>query len=84
MFVSYSLVCLCNVTVYNCIIHSYLKAAAESPGCAEHYLLLGQLYWDMGEEIRKDRSKVHSHLLKVGVCAKNVVFGLTKFKKDAK
>lgn len=27
--------------------------------------MLGQLYWDMGEETRKDRSKAHTHLLKV-------------------
>nr|XP_019949487.1 PREDICTED: tetratricopeptide repeat protein 37 [Paralichthys olivaceus] len=43
---------------------SFLKAAALSPNCGEYYFLLGQLYWDMGEETRKDRSKAHTHLLK--------------------
>uniref|UniRef100_A0A8D3BWL5 SKI3 subunit of superkiller complex n=1 Tax=Scophthalmus maximus TaxID=52904 RepID=A0A8D3BWL5_SCOMX len=38
--------------------------AAQSPLCGEYYFLLGQLYWDMGEETRKDRSKAHTHLLK--------------------
>ncbi|XP_053180794.1 SKI3 subunit of superkiller complex protein isoform X2 [Scomber japonicus] len=43
---------------------SFLKAAGQSPDCGEYYLLLGRLYWDMGEETRKDRGKVHTHLLK--------------------
>ncbi|XP_022607239.1 tetratricopeptide repeat protein 37 [Seriola dumerili] len=43
---------------------SLLNAATQSPNCAEYYFLLGQLYWDMGEETRKDRSKAHTHLLK--------------------
>lgn len=43
---------------------SFQKAASQSPDCGEYYFLLGQLYWDMGEETRKDRSKVHTHLLK--------------------
>ncbi|CAK6950140.1 SKI3 subunit of superkiller complex protein isoform X1 [Scomber scombrus] len=43
---------------------SFLKAAGQSPDCGEYYFLLGQLYWDMGEETRKDRGKVHTHLLK--------------------
>ncbi|XP_075960487.1 tetratricopeptide repeat protein 37 [Anarhichas minor] len=43
---------------------SFLKAASQSPDCGEYYFLLGRLYWDMGEETRKDRSKVHTHLLK--------------------
>uniref|UniRef100_A0A673CNW8 Tetratricopeptide repeat domain 37 n=1 Tax=Sphaeramia orbicularis TaxID=375764 RepID=A0A673CNW8_9TELE len=34
------------------------------PDCGEYYFLLGWLYWDMGEETRKDRSKAHTHLLK--------------------
>uniref|UniRef100_A0A8D3CY95 SKI3 subunit of superkiller complex n=1 Tax=Scophthalmus maximus TaxID=52904 RepID=A0A8D3CY95_SCOMX len=45
-------------------IDQALKAAAQSPLCGEYYFLLGQLYWDMGEETRKDRSKAHTHLLK--------------------
>ncbi|XP_028270301.1 tetratricopeptide repeat protein 37 [Parambassis ranga] len=43
---------------------SFLKAASQSPDCGEYYFLLGQLYWDMGEETRKDRSKAHTYLLK--------------------
>ncbi|XP_026177103.1 tetratricopeptide repeat protein 37 [Mastacembelus armatus] len=43
---------------------SFLKAASQSPDCGEYHFLLGRLYWDMGEETRKDRSKVHTHLLK--------------------
>ncbi|XP_034451179.1 tetratricopeptide repeat protein 37 [Hippoglossus hippoglossus] len=43
---------------------SFLKAATLSPNCAEYYFLLGQLYWDMGEETRKDRGKAQTHLLK--------------------
>ncbi|XP_040010998.1 tetratricopeptide repeat protein 37 [Xiphias gladius] len=43
---------------------SFLKAATQSQNCGEYYFLLGQLYWDMGEETRKDRSKAHTHLLK--------------------
>ncbi|XP_071338724.1 superkiller complex protein 3 [Trachinotus anak] len=43
---------------------SFLNAASQSPNCGEYYFLLGQLYWDMGEETRKDRSKAHTHLLK--------------------
>uniref|UniRef100_A0A673CNW3 Tetratricopeptide repeat domain 37 n=1 Tax=Sphaeramia orbicularis TaxID=375764 RepID=A0A673CNW3_9TELE len=43
---------------------SFLKAAGQSPDCGEYYFLLGWLYWDMGEETRKDRSKAHTHLLK--------------------
>ncbi|KAF3850705.1 hypothetical protein F7725_012477 [Dissostichus mawsoni] len=44
---------------------SFLKAASQSPDCGEYYFLLGRLYWDMGEETRKDRSKTHTHLLKL-------------------
>ncbi|KAI9527787.1 hypothetical protein NQZ68_027877 [Dissostichus eleginoides] len=43
---------------------SFLKAASQSPDCGEYYFLLGRLYWEMGEETRKDRSKTHTHLLK--------------------
>lgn len=43
---------------------SFLKAVGQNPDCGEYYFLLGQLYWDMGEETRKDRSKAHTHLLK--------------------
>lgn len=47
------------------LLFSFLQATSQSPDCAEYYFLLGQLYWDMGEETRKDRSKAHTHLLKV-------------------
>ncbi|XP_034025931.1 tetratricopeptide repeat protein 37 isoform X2 [Thalassophryne amazonica] len=43
---------------------SFLKAVSQSPDCGEYYFLLGQLYWNMGEESRKDRRKAHTHLLK--------------------
>ncbi|XP_030628701.1 tetratricopeptide repeat protein 37 [Chanos chanos] len=43
---------------------SLLKAVALNPDNGEYYFLLGQLYWDMGEETRTDRSKAHTHLLK--------------------
>ncbi|XP_072289660.1 tetratricopeptide repeat protein 37 [Eucyclogobius newberryi] len=43
---------------------SFLEAADLNPDCAEYYFLLGQLYWNMGVEPRKDRSKAHNHLLK--------------------
>ncbi|KAM9858154.1 superkiller complex protein 3 [Aulostomus maculatus] len=43
---------------------SFLKAVKQSPDCGEYYFLLGQLYWAMGEETRKDRTKAHTHLLK--------------------
>ncbi|XP_061842584.1 tetratricopeptide repeat protein 37 [Nerophis lumbriciformis] len=43
---------------------SFLKAAELSPNCGECFFLLGRLYWTMGEETRKDKSKAHSHLLK--------------------
>uniref|UniRef100_A0A8C7CBI1 SKI3 subunit of superkiller complex n=1 Tax=Oncorhynchus kisutch TaxID=8019 RepID=A0A8C7CBI1_ONCKI len=36
----------------------------QSPACGEYYFVLGRLYWDMGEESRRDRSKAHTHLLK--------------------
>lgn len=47
------------------LLCSFLKAVSRSPECGEYYFLLGSLYWDMGEETRKDRSKAHTHLLKV-------------------
>lgn len=43
---------------------SFLKAADQNSNCGEYHLFLGQLYWNMGEETRKDRSKAHSQLLK--------------------
>uniref|UniRef100_A0A8B9JV81 Tetratricopeptide repeat domain 37 n=1 Tax=Astyanax mexicanus TaxID=7994 RepID=A0A8B9JV81_ASTMX len=43
---------------------SFLEALSQNPDSGELYFLLGQLYWNMGEETRKDRSKAHTHLLK--------------------
>ncbi|XP_057688617.1 tetratricopeptide repeat protein 37 isoform X2 [Corythoichthys intestinalis] len=43
---------------------SFLKAATQSSNCGEYFFLLGTLYWTMGEETRKDKSKAHSHFLK--------------------
>ncbi|KAJ0041718.1 hypothetical protein NL108_008022, partial [Boleophthalmus pectinirostris] len=43
---------------------SFLEAADQNPDCGEYYFLLGQLYWNMGVETRKDRSKAHTQLLK--------------------
>ncbi|XP_067263690.1 tetratricopeptide repeat protein 37 [Chanodichthys erythropterus] len=43
---------------------SFLEALSRSPDDGELYFLLGRLYWNMGEEIRRDRSKAHTHLLK--------------------
>nr|XP_046243032.1 tetratricopeptide repeat protein 37 isoform X2 [Scatophagus argus] len=43
---------------------SFLMATSQSPNCGEYYFLLGKLYWDMGNETRKDRSKAHTHLIK--------------------
>ncbi|XP_066510637.1 tetratricopeptide repeat protein 37-like [Hoplias malabaricus] len=42
----------------------FLEALAQTPDSGEVYFLLGKLYWSMGEETRKDRSKAHTHLLK--------------------
>uniref|UniRef100_A0A4W5KBM0 SKI3 subunit of superkiller complex n=1 Tax=Hucho hucho TaxID=62062 RepID=A0A4W5KBM0_9TELE len=50
--------------IFSCPCCSLLQAAAQSPACGEYYFLLGWLYWDMGEESRRDRSKAHTHLLK--------------------
>uniref|UniRef100_A0A667YB41 SKI3 subunit of superkiller complex n=1 Tax=Myripristis murdjan TaxID=586833 RepID=A0A667YB41_9TELE len=41
-----------------------IPGAGLSPNCGEYFFLLGRLYWDMGEETRRDRSKAHTHLLK--------------------
>uniref|UniRef100_A0AAX7T5H4 Tetratricopeptide repeat domain 37 n=1 Tax=Astatotilapia calliptera TaxID=8154 RepID=A0AAX7T5H4_ASTCA len=64
----------CSQGIFNCVHsrhHQYLikkrvtkKGLNQSPDCGEYFFLLGQLYWDMGEETRKDRSKAHTHLLK--------------------
>ncbi|XP_051518689.1 tetratricopeptide repeat protein 37 [Myxocyprinus asiaticus] len=43
---------------------SFLEALSQSPENGELYFLLGRLYWNMGEETRRDRSKAHKHLLK--------------------
>uniref|UniRef100_UPI0037E80CDA superkiller complex protein 3 n=1 Tax=Semicossyphus pulcher TaxID=241346 RepID=UPI0037E80CDA len=43
---------------------SFLKAASQSSDYGEYYFLLGKLYWDMGEETRRDRTKAQTHFLK--------------------
>ncbi|XP_033828592.1 tetratricopeptide repeat protein 37 [Periophthalmus magnuspinnatus] len=43
---------------------SFLEAADQNPDCGEYYFLLGQLYWNMGVETRKEKSKAHTQLLK--------------------
>ncbi|XP_027001415.1 tetratricopeptide repeat protein 37 [Tachysurus fulvidraco] len=42
----------------------FTEAVSQRPDCGELYFLLGQLYWNMGEDTRRDKSKVHTHLLK--------------------
>lgn len=44
---------------------SFTEAVSQRPDSGELYFLLGQLYWHMGADARRDRSKVHTHLLKV-------------------
>uniref|UniRef100_A0A8C1ZBQ8 Tetratricopeptide repeat domain 37 n=1 Tax=Cyprinus carpio TaxID=7962 RepID=A0A8C1ZBQ8_CYPCA len=43
---------------------SFLEALSGSPDNGELFFLLGRLYWNLGEEMRRDRSKAHTHLLK--------------------
>ncbi|XP_060893952.1 superkiller complex protein 3 [Labrus mixtus] len=43
---------------------SFLMATSLSPDSGEYFFLLGKLYWDMGEETRKDRTKAQTHFLK--------------------
>uniref|UniRef100_A0A671KP18 Tetratricopeptide repeat protein 37-like n=1 Tax=Sinocyclocheilus anshuiensis TaxID=1608454 RepID=A0A671KP18_9TELE len=40
------------------------QALSGSPDNGELFFLMGCLFWNMGEEIRRDRSKAHTHLLK--------------------
>ncbi|KAI4898342.1 hypothetical protein NFI96_024562 [Prochilodus magdalenae] len=44
---------------------SFIEALSQRPDSGELYFLLGKLYWSMGEETRIDRTKAHTHLLKV-------------------
>uniref|UniRef100_A0A7N6FGT2 Tetratricopeptide repeat domain 37 n=1 Tax=Anabas testudineus TaxID=64144 RepID=A0A7N6FGT2_ANATE len=53
-----------NFTLFALSLYSFLQAASQNPQCGEYYFFLGKLYWDMGEETRKDRSKAQTHLLK--------------------
>uniref|UniRef100_A0A7N8XLS4 SKI3 subunit of superkiller complex n=1 Tax=Mastacembelus armatus TaxID=205130 RepID=A0A7N8XLS4_9TELE len=46
-----------SITLLALPLGSFLKAASQSPDCGEYHFLLGRLYWDMGEETRKDRIK---------------------------
>lgn len=49
--------------VYPCC--SLTEAVSQRPDSGELYFLLGQLYWNMGDDTRRDRAKVHTHMLKV-------------------
>uniref|UniRef100_A0A673MNC0 Tetratricopeptide repeat protein 37-like n=1 Tax=Sinocyclocheilus rhinocerous TaxID=307959 RepID=A0A673MNC0_9TELE len=40
------------------------QALSGSPDNGELFFLMGRLFWNMGEEMRRDRSKAHTHLLK--------------------
>lgn len=51
--------------IYLLLSCSFTEAVSQRPDSGELYFLLGQLYWNMGEETRRDKSKVHTHLLKV-------------------
>ncbi|XP_076854203.1 tetratricopeptide repeat protein 37 isoform X2 [Brachyhypopomus gauderio] len=43
---------------------SFARALSLSPDSGELYFLLGRVYWSMGGDTRRDRSKVQTHLLK--------------------
>ncbi|XP_026862025.2 tetratricopeptide repeat protein 37 [Electrophorus electricus] len=45
---------------------SFAEALSQRPDSGELYFLLGCVYWNMGEESRRDRNKAHTHLLKAG------------------
>uniref|UniRef100_A0A667YAC5 SKI3 subunit of superkiller complex n=1 Tax=Myripristis murdjan TaxID=586833 RepID=A0A667YAC5_9TELE len=67
---SYPLEILCShyiktgKTLFFSLIKPIVTVSSLSPNCGEYFFLLGRLYWDMGEETRRDRSKAHTHLLK--------------------
>uniref|UniRef100_A0A4W3JSC2 SKI3 subunit of superkiller complex n=1 Tax=Callorhinchus milii TaxID=7868 RepID=A0A4W3JSC2_CALMI len=42
----------------------FQKAVKIKGDCGEYYYYLGQTYWSMGEETRKDKTKTVTHLLK--------------------
>uniref|UniRef100_A0A671KS45 Tetratricopeptide repeat protein 37-like n=1 Tax=Sinocyclocheilus anshuiensis TaxID=1608454 RepID=A0A671KS45_9TELE len=45
--------------------HKQAEERCETPSKHTHlFFLMGCLFWNMGEEIRRDRSKAHTHLLK--------------------
>uniref|UniRef100_A0A8C9TJ24 SKI3 subunit of superkiller complex n=1 Tax=Scleropages formosus TaxID=113540 RepID=A0A8C9TJ24_SCLFO len=43
---------------------NFLKAVELRPDSWEYYFLLGRLYWHMGKESQRDKSKTQTHLLK--------------------
>ncbi|XP_066567919.1 superkiller complex protein 3 [Amia ocellicauda] len=51
---------------------SFQKAVDNDPSSGEYYFNLGQLYWNMGEETRRDKSKAHTHLLKAAKLDSNL------------
>lgn len=74
----------CISVVFVFLLCSFQKAASQSPDCGEYYFLLGQLYWDMGEETRNDRNKAHTHLLKASaVIIKGFVYMVGKVESGA-
>uniref|UniRef100_A0A8C9SRL6 SKI3 subunit of superkiller complex n=1 Tax=Scleropages formosus TaxID=113540 RepID=A0A8C9SRL6_SCLFO len=48
----------------NMLAISFLKAVELRPDSWEYYFLLGRLYWHMGKESQRDKSKTQTHLLK--------------------
>uniref|UniRef100_A0A4W3JP45 SKI3 subunit of superkiller complex n=1 Tax=Callorhinchus milii TaxID=7868 RepID=A0A4W3JP45_CALMI len=46
------------------LFFNFQKAVKIKGDCGEYYYYLGQTYWSMGEETRKDKTKTVTHLLK--------------------
>uniref|UniRef100_A0A4W4G1A2 Tetratricopeptide repeat domain 37 n=1 Tax=Electrophorus electricus TaxID=8005 RepID=A0A4W4G1A2_ELEEL len=60
-----------HIHTYTCVhvspvFYSFAEALSQRPDSGELYFLLGCVYWNMGEESRRDRNKAHTHLLKAG------------------
>uniref|UniRef100_A0A4W4FXR7 Tetratricopeptide repeat domain 37 n=1 Tax=Electrophorus electricus TaxID=8005 RepID=A0A4W4FXR7_ELEEL len=66
--------CVCFLKVSSELLSSHpdsvegltLKGLAHMAKDEHLYFLLGCVYWNMGEESRRDRNKAHTHLLKAG------------------
>ncbi|KTF78819.1 hypothetical protein cypCar_00026243 [Cyprinus carpio] len=59
---------------------SFLEALSGSPDNGELFFLLGRLYWNLGEEMRRDRSKAHTHLLKADLMLFILLYRLQMFR----